>query len=251
MYKETSVSLVESLQIEPQGNVVDLACGTGVTTSIILERLGETGLVWAVDSSDAMLTIARSRIMDARVRWRSGDASQLRQLIDQPVDRVACNSAIWQLGDYRSVFSVVRAILKHDGQFACNWGQGFIADTPDGSPVENTPYPCLLELARARGLLTRRTRTRLDSAPPPLPSIREIEEALESVGFAVVDCWWMHHKHSPEAAHAWWKVPAFSDWFLADVPLDVRFELVDEARALWEQKGDSTIHWFCMRARAV
>jgi SAM-dependent methyltransferase len=248
MYRETSADLVDHLGIPGNGKILDLACGTGVTTGVLLERLGEDGVVWAVDASEPMLAIARTRVPDSRVRWRSGKALDVARLIEHGLDDAVCNSAIWQLGHLRSVFAAVRTVLHPGGQFACNWGEGFIADAPPGGSVNKQDLP-LIEVARSHALLG--SSGRLAFQPSPWPSIDQVVSAIESAGFDLIERWWVQQSSSPEARYEWWKVPAFSDWFLGHVPHERRRELVNEAWARWDPKGDSIHHWFSIRAKAV
>lgn len=54
--------------------VVDVGCGTGVVLGPLLQRLGPTGRVLAIDFAQAMLDIARSRHPDPRASWLCADA---------------------------------------------------------------------------------------------------------------------------------------------------------------------------------
>jgi ubiquinone/menaquinone biosynthesis C-methylase UbiE len=55
--------------------VLDVGCGTGATATQLIER-GAAEVV-AVDLSEPMITFARSRIHDARVRLELGDVLEL------------------------------------------------------------------------------------------------------------------------------------------------------------------------------
>jgi ubiquinone/menaquinone biosynthesis C-methylase UbiE len=54
MYQDTSSDLVELVGPAPGAVVVDLACGTGVTTREILAALGRDGRVTGIDRSAAI-----------------------------------------------------------------------------------------------------------------------------------------------------------------------------------------------------
>ena len=55
---------VAAFGIEPDESVVDIGCGTGNLTRVLLERLSEKGRVIAVDLSEEMLAIARKKNPD-------------------------------------------------------------------------------------------------------------------------------------------------------------------------------------------
>jgi len=59
MYRLTSEHLVGLAVLAPDARVVDLCCGTGVTTEAVLAVLGARGSVAAVDGAAAMLAEAR------------------------------------------------------------------------------------------------------------------------------------------------------------------------------------------------
>jgi trans-aconitate methyltransferase len=245
MYLDTSVDLLDHLRIKQDAKVIDLACGTGVTTRAVLDRLGDNGRIWAVDASEPMLEIARRRIPDRRVNWRLGNALDLSRLVDHGVDDAVCNSAIWQLGPLDSLFPAVRSVLRSGAQFACNWGQGFVADPPSLASPRGLGA-LLTEVAHRRNLVDA-SRFR----QPSLPSIDQIVSTIENAGFSVVERWWTPQTNSPEASYEWWKIPIFSDWLLGHVPPETRRALLGEAWELWNPKHDSVIHWLCIRAEAV
>lgn len=58
-YRDTSRDLVHLAEIKPGMRVIDLACGTGVTSQAVLKALNGTGHLYSVDMSQAMLDIAR------------------------------------------------------------------------------------------------------------------------------------------------------------------------------------------------
>jgi SAM-dependent methyltransferase len=111
MYRLTSEHLVETAGFAPDATVVDLACGTGVTTEAVLAALGTRG---SVDGSAAMLGEARSRVADGRVTWVREQAENLAPGIAGGVDAVLCNSAFWQT-DMPAAAAVLRGLLGGTG----------------------------------------------------------------------------------------------------------------------------------------
>ena len=67
MYQELSQLMVELAQLRPGMRVLDLGCGTGVTTQAVLANLGERGHVYALDVSEAMLAVAREQVKSDQV----------------------------------------------------------------------------------------------------------------------------------------------------------------------------------------
>jgi trans-aconitate methyltransferase len=64
-YLQTSRDLVARAELTADSTVVDLCCGTGITTEAILAALSPGGMVTGVDGSAAMLATAASSIPGA------------------------------------------------------------------------------------------------------------------------------------------------------------------------------------------
>lgn len=77
------------MRLSPDEHVVDLGCGTGNLTAVLLETLGAGACITAVDFSPAMVERAREKLADPRVRWCVADAAAL-PLLPESCDRVRC-----------------------------------------------------------------------------------------------------------------------------------------------------------------
>src|SRR5688572_29336583 len=120
MYQELSATMVELAQLRPGMRVLDLGCGTGVTTQTVLPALGEQGHVYALDLSPAMLKVARQAVASPQVTFLQGDAAAAAELIQEPVDRVVCNSVFWQFRHKPQVMAALGRVLKPEGLFVFN-----------------------------------------------------------------------------------------------------------------------------------
>ncbi len=72
--------------------VVDLGCGTGNLTAVLLEILGAEGRIVSVDFSAKMIAAAAAKIKDERVSWVCAPSDEL-PLTDASVDKIICYSA--------------------------------------------------------------------------------------------------------------------------------------------------------------
>ena len=61
-FADVSERLLDELPLRPDDRVVELGCGPGVFSRRILRRLGEGGVLVGVDSSEGLLTQARSAL---------------------------------------------------------------------------------------------------------------------------------------------------------------------------------------------
>lgn len=117
MYRLTSEHLVGLAVLAPDARVMDLCCGTGVTTEAVLAVLGARGSVVAVDGAAAMLAEARSRATDDRVRWVRGRAEDLAAQLATGADAVLCNQAFWQT-DMPAAAAAVRGYCARAGDWS-------------------------------------------------------------------------------------------------------------------------------------
>lgn len=71
-------AVLEALRLEPGERVLDIGTGPGFLASEMADSVGAVGEIVGIDTSDAMLGIARKRCADKpRVRFERGDASRL------------------------------------------------------------------------------------------------------------------------------------------------------------------------------
>lgn len=124
-YQKINSDLVELSKLHPGQRVVDLACGTGGVTKIILEKLrgARESLVIGVDLSTIALKQAREELQsakDAMVEFVLGRAEQLSQLVREKVDAVVFCNAIHLVTDKARLSGEVFSTLRSGGIFAFN-----------------------------------------------------------------------------------------------------------------------------------
>ncbi|WP_374650445.1 class I SAM-dependent methyltransferase [Dongia sp.] len=105
-------------------NVLELACGTGEVTNLLLS-LGHQ--VTALDFSEAMLAVARKKHADAggRVHFLLADAENTF-LPSRSFDAVVCRHLVWTLTEPMAALGEWRRLLKPGGRllaFDGNWAR--------------------------------------------------------------------------------------------------------------------------------
>ena len=253
-YRDTSRDLIAVALPAVAGGVdaavLDLACGTGVTSREILAVLGPAGRLIGVDKSAAMLEVAASSTTDPRVTWVQAPAESIDRHVAQPVDAVICNSAIWQT-DLAATARAVRAVLKPGGRFVFNVAVAFLGEAP--APQSGDRFPELLR--EMRFIAERDYGWAPETVPPPRarqPLTREsICRSVAAAGFDVEQAGEAIYPASAESQRAWMSIPVFTRDRLAGLPYEQRMRALEKA---YERLGPGeTEHgsWVIFDARAM
>jgi ubiquinone/menaquinone biosynthesis C-methylase UbiE len=232
MYRDTSNDLVELAGMDTSDTVVDLACGTGVTTEAILERLDDTGRVIALDASDAMLQVARTRVPDTRVRWVNADGSEVAANV-KDAGAILCNSAIWQTDMEPTIVACGKA-LRPGGSLVFNIGRNFLMMPLTQEELQPTK-PTLFHLIQAVAVLdfgyapphpamSRRPRK---SRGPLTPD--SVERMIVDAGLVFDTTVEKEYDNPAEAQFDWISVPVFADNVLPGMPYERQREVIAKA----------------------
>jgi SAM-dependent methyltransferase len=249
MYRETSRDLVRLAALAPEATVIDLACGTGVTSQEILAVLGADGKVTGVDRSAAMLAIAAASVRDSRVTWVRASAEELDQAVRGPVDAVICNSAIWQTR-FASTARAVRAVLAPGGFFVFNIGADFLRS--DAGLEADADEFALMSMTREIAA------DEYGWTPPaeaskrrPLLSEGNVGQLLEAAGFTIQHAAWLTREESSASQQAWLRVPAFTDRQLPGLAYPDRMAALEEAYRRLGPPRAAAARWFAVVAVAI
>lgn len=135
--------------------VLDVACGTGVVGRRAAERVGPAGKVVGLDSSPAMLAVARtlSPITGAAVKWSEASALAI-PFPDATFNLVLCQQGLQFFPDRPAALREMHRVLVPDGRLAMSvWraiqyspGFAFLAEalarhvSPDAGKAMLTPF---------------------------------------------------------------------------------------------------------------
>src|SRR5687768_13375793 len=107
MYGACPRWLIEHCEIDEHSTVVDLGCGSGILTRLLLERFRQSPgfLIIAFNPSEWQHNIARSRTTDPRVTFGHGRAQEALSIGKAGVDAVLLCNVLHQvpLTERRSV----------------------------------------------------------------------------------------------------------------------------------------------------
>src|SRR5438477_12276706 len=120
-FTEVNRWIVERVIDPGRRKVVDLGCGPGAVTKLILEHLGDPhgARVIGIDPSESALARARAAIHSRVVEFIQGSAEWVSRLVSS-ADAVVFLNAIHLVGDKAQVIGEIRKALKRDGVFAFN-----------------------------------------------------------------------------------------------------------------------------------
>jgi SAM-dependent methyltransferase len=250
MYQDTSRDLIAMAGLSADAAVLDLACGTGVTSREILAVLGPGGKVIGVDKSAAMLAMAARAIADRRVTWVQAPAENVDRHVTVPVDAVVCNSAIWQT-DLAATTAAVRNLLAARGHFVFNVGARFIVR--QGDPDFPADRPSLISIMREIAAREYTWRPPQPGTPPrgrPRLSQESICRCLDRAGFDVEQVAEFTYQQDAEAERAWFSVPVFTRDHLPGLPYQERMRVLAKAYARLGPGQPEQTHWVAFAARA-
>jgi ubiquinone/menaquinone biosynthesis C-methylase UbiE len=168
--------LIDLAEVQPGMHVLDVACGTGVVTRLVAERVGSSGRVVGLDINAAMLSVARqlAPVGGATVEWLEASALAI-PLPESSFDVVLCQHGLQQFPDRSKALREMRRVLTPEGRLAlCVWSQ------IEGSPGMAALAEALQRHVGAEAAANRR-------APFALGDPVQLRTLMEDAGFRDVD----------------------------------------------------------------
>jgi ubiquinone/menaquinone biosynthesis C-methylase UbiE len=117
LFEPYAADLVERLDVPEEATVLELACGTGIVTRHLRDRLGPKTKLVATDLNEAMLSFAAQKFEDTEsVEWKQADASEL-PFEDNTFDAVVCQFGVMFFPDKERALCETYRVLKSGGRF--------------------------------------------------------------------------------------------------------------------------------------
>jgi ubiquinone/menaquinone biosynthesis C-methylase UbiE len=217
-FTEVNRWIVERVICPGRRKIVDLGCGPGAVTKLILERLGDArnAEVIGIDPSESALAKARAAIHSTLVEFVQGSAEWVSRLVSS-ADAVVFLNAIHLVPDKAQVIGEIRRALKKDGVFAFN------TTFFNGAYVEGTSgfwrrwVVRAVQVLRERGLEVQHTAK---SVARQFLSADEYAELCVRAGFSRPSVELVRIEMTPESIEDIGRFSLFIEGALPGVPLE-------------------------------
>ncbi len=221
-YREVNATLVEEAELQRGWTVVDVACGSGLVTELILEKIRGAcdAMVIGLDMSATALRDARERLAEAKdavVEFMQARAEEMSQKLKRVVDAVIFCNGIHYIEDKHRLLKEIYRTLRPGGIFAFN--TSFF----DGAlPPETQRFyrrwmmKALRKLKEDHDLKPKREKVQSRQQL----SADEYRELLQAEGFQVKT----HHLVlTPVSIEGWADLSRFSDFIAGALPgIDIK-----------------------------
>lgn len=124
-YRNQNAHLVDMAGVRSGQRIVDLACGTGGVTRLIVDRLmgARDSVIIGIDHSAGALRQAMDDLMDVRavaLQFVQSQVEQISEAVNNSVDTVFFCNAIHYVKDKDELLANISKTLKPGGQLAFN-----------------------------------------------------------------------------------------------------------------------------------
>ena len=188
-YRVSNSYLVEHSNIMPGNAVIDLACGTGAVTELILEKVQDLqeSIVLGVDMSKDAIKESMERLSNwknVNLKFVQSKVEQLSEIVKIQADKIIFCNGIHMIQDKHSLIQQSKGILKDEGVFAFN-----TAFFKGAVPQETEHFyrkwmmKSLRSLRAEYGIYPKTEKEKVESRIQLTPE--EYETLLENNGFTV------------------------------------------------------------------
>ncbi len=256
-YTKVNERLLDLAEVGKQRKIVDLGCGTGGITKLILERLqsAKDTVIYAVDHSTTALKAAADEIgerKDVAINYVHSEVQNLTGAVKEKVDAIVYCNSIHYVPDKTALVEQIKEKLLPNGIFAFN--TSFF----EGSHPEDSHEFFRKWMMRSLRILKREYGLSADKSAKVSSRVQikaeNYIELVENAGFKVL----VNDFNRVEVPHeGWHHISGFSDWIegvMPGVPLDKGREALQKGLAqIWEEMELKTIPriWLSVSAAKV
>lgn len=244
-YTQVNERLLDLAEVGRQQKIVDLGCGTGGITKLILERIqsAKNTVIYAVDHSTTALKTAADEIGDRRevaVNYVHSEVQNLTEAVKEKVDAIVYCNSIHYVPDKTALVGQIKEKLQPNGIFAFN--TSFF----DGSHPEDSLIFFRKWMMRSLRILKREHGMIADKNAKVESRVQlkanDYIKLVEDAGFNVL----VNDLNRVDVPHeGWHHISGFSDWIegvMPGVPLDAGRESLQKGLAqTWDEMNLTTV----------
>jgi len=244
-YTKVNERLLDLAEVGKQRKIVDLGCGTGGITKLILERLqsAKDTVIYAVDHSTTALKAAAEEIGDRKdvaINYVHSEVQNLTGAVKDKVDAVVYCNSIHYVPNKPVLIDQIKDKLLPNGIFAFNTSF-YEGSHPDDSLefFRKWMMRSLRILKREHGMSADKSQ-KVESRVQLTAS--DYIDLVENAGFKVL----VNDFNRVEVPHeGWHHISGFSDWIegvMPGVPLDIGRQALQKGLAqIWEEMNLKTV----------
>jgi tRNA (cmo5U34)-methyltransferase len=196
-YEEMLREIVRCLPDGPR-DLLELGCGTGTLTAILMRRYPEANLT-AIDASAEMIETARARVPAARVSFTVSLFEDL-DLPEGSFDLIASNMSLHHIADKGPFYKRLHDAMRPGGFF-------ILGDELTGamSRISELNWNGWVEFARQQGHLSEEEIARIIQHEREFDHYETLPDQIDllrDAGFDSVDCVWRYLIYGVFVAHA-------------------------------------------------
>tara|TARA_Y100001934_G_scaffold77919_1_gene96776 strand:- start:1604 stop:2428 length:825 start_codon:yes stop_codon:yes gene_type:complete len=244
-YTQVNERLLDLAEVGRQQKIVDLGCGTGGITKLILERIqsAKNTVIYAVDHSTTALKTAADEIGDRKevaVNYVHAEVQNLTDAVKEKVDAIVYCNSIHYVPDKTALVGQIKEKLQPNGIFAFN--TSFF----DGSHPEDSLIFFRKWMMRSLRILKREYGMIADKNAKVESRVQlkadDYIKLVEDAGFNVL----VNDLNRVDVPHeGWHHISGFSDWIegvMPGVPLDAGRESLQKGLAqTWDEMNLTTV----------
>lgn len=253
-YTKVNARLLDLAEVGKQRRIVDLGCGTGGVTKLILERLqsAKDTVIYAVDHSASALRDAVAELggrKDAVVRFVQSPVQNFRSAISDDVDAVVYCNSIHYVPDKKELLGQIREKLEPNGVLAINTSFFDGSSPPAAEDFYRKWLMRSLRILRREHGLMPQAAAKVESRQHLTQG--EYEQLLSESGFRIVKT---EVKDVDVPIDGWHYISGFRDWIegvMPGVPLEKgRDALQRGLRQVFEERNLVTVprRWLSISA---
>jgi ubiquinone/menaquinone biosynthesis C-methylase UbiE len=115
LFQQWASLVADVAQISSGQRVLDVACGTGILTREVANRVGANGSVVGLDPNEGMLVVAKRKTPE--IEWRQGYAEVL-PFESSSFDAVVCQFGLMFFENRRAALEEMMRVLRQGGHLA-------------------------------------------------------------------------------------------------------------------------------------